>query len=210
MAANDSITRVTVYGLSSSRDGAIRYVGQTIQLLKNRMNYHRFRSRKNPRTAVARWMAREHSDGFSVTATVLIENAVWHESEIKLIAEYRENGYRLLNLTDGGEGTLGWHGNLGNKRPDLAERNRSMLGKPGKKNSPECRAKISAALKGREAPWVSERNKTDPPWLGRKHSEETREKQSLALKGRVITWGHKISEALKRKNAEKKRALPQV
>lgn len=119
-----------VYGLVSSRDDALRYVGQTTQTPERRLSQHRYYA-KRKQTAVHKWFARETADGFVVSLRVICADAVMHATEIEVIAQRRAAGDRLLNHTDGGEGTIGWRGNLGKKRPDLSERNRRNAGKPG-------------------------------------------------------------------------------
>ena len=105
---------------------------------------------------------------------------------MRLIAWYREHGAKLVNQTNGGEGTLGWHGNKGNKRPDLAARNRAGRGKPGHPSTPETKAKISAAHKGRKAPWLAERNRLGKGNPGHPHTAESRAKIGLAHRGKQV------------------------
>lgn len=162
-----------VYGLYSSRDNELRYIGQTTQDPRRRLSQHRNYA-KRKRTAVHKWFLREMEEGFEVSLGVLCADAVFNETETTLIAKHREDGARLLNLTDGGEGTVGWRGNLGNKRPDLSERNRGNKVWLGRKHGPEARAKMSARLRGRSAPWLAERNKTNHPWVGKRHTPETK------------------------------------
>jgi len=76
--------------------------------------------------------------------------------EIKYIKEYRENGYKLYNLTDGGEGASG------------------IL---RKKWTLEQRQKLSNSKKGKYT-------KKDNPFYGKHHSEETKEKISAIHKGK--------------------------
>jgi len=200
-----------VYGLYSSREPeAIRYIGQTKNDPRRRLAAHKNYA-KHKTTAVHKWLMREIEDGFDVTMRVLCNEAVLHETEVELIAQYRALGARLLNLTDGGEGTVGWHGNKGNKRPDLAERNRLNAGKPtGRKMSLENKAKLREANRTRDKSYLVIRNKTNHPWLGKKHkpdwfekvrglkrSQEVKDKMSAAMKGRIFTDEHrrKIGEA---------------
>lgn len=172
---------VTVYGLYSTRDNELRYVGQTTGPLKARLSQHKSYAKIRNKTAVHKWVNRELLDGFFIEIRPIQESAVLHETEIALIAQFKASGARLLNLTDGGEGTIGWEGNKGIKRPDVAERNRQAAGKPnGRKNSDEARAKISAALTGRPKPYMIIRNKTNHPWIGKNHSEDTKEKMRAA------------------------------
>ena len=183
-----------VYGLSSSRHKEIRYIGQTTQPLNKRLSQH-LNYAKCRKTAVHKWMFRELNDGFKIVIFLLHDGAVFNVTEIDVIAQYKSNGARLLNLTEGGEGTVGWRGNMGKKRPDLSARNRLGKGKPGHPSTPETNAKISVANKGRKNPWLSERNRSMLGKPGHPHTQESRAKISAALKGRVCYWGSKISEA---------------
>lgn len=186
----------TVYSLSSTRNGEVRYIGQTTQPLNRRLVQHRNYAKLRRVTAVHKWMVREIEAGFEISIEPLIENAVLHETEMAVIAQYRSTGARLLNLTDGGEGTIGWHGNKGNKRPDLAEKNRQSKGKPGHPSTPETNAKISAAHKGRKRPYMSERNKAMAGLPGHPHTAESKAKISAGNKGKVVSaeTRRKISE----------------
>jgi len=183
-----------IYSLSSTSNNEVRYIGQTTQKLNRRLSQHICYAKKKA-TAVTKWIMRELELGFKININLLNDNAVFNLTEIEAIKDYRLKGFRLLNLTDGGEGTLGWRGNKGNKRPDLAARNRLGKGKPGRATTQETKDKISKAHKGRKAPWLSERNKLGKGKPGHPHTDESRAKISAALKGRKITWGDKISKA---------------
>lgn len=170
------MTKCIVYGLYSSRDDELRYIGQTTQSIARRLIQHRSYARRQ-QTAVHKWFIREVHEGFDISIKELACNAVMHVTEQALIAEHKASGARLLNLTDGGEGTIGWRGNKGNKRPDLAERNRLGKGKPnGRPLTPENKAKLIAANKTRDTTYLVVRNKTNHPWIGKKHTPDWFEK----------------------------------
>lgn len=202
---------VTVYTLHSTRDGLVRYVGQTVGDMRARLRQHRSYAKLRKQTAVHKWIARELAEGFEIEITAIAEDAQLHVTEIAMIAKYRVDGHGLLNHTDGGEGTVGWRGNAGKKRPDiamrlkgtkspaLAERNRARAGKPGHPSTPETNAKISAAHRGRKAPWVAERNRAKAGHTGHAHTAESREKIGAAHRGKVVSneARKKISEKAK-------------
>ncbi len=106
------------------------------------------------------------------------EEALDHE--VLLISCFKDMGYKLANLTDGGEGVSGYkhteealqkmRGRTGEKHP--------MFGKP---KSAEIKLKISQAK------------------VGKKQTEEFKKKISEKLKGRVFSIDHlsKISKSLK-------------
>lgn len=104
-------------------------------------------------------------------------------------------------MTEGGEGTIGWRGNKGNERPDLAARNRLGKGKPnGRHMTEDNKRKLIASVTGKKRPYLIERNKKGLFW-GRKHSEETKAKMSASGIGRVV------SEETRRKLSDSKKGV---
>ena len=202
------MTKCIVYGLYSSREpDVLRYVGQTTQLPKFRLAQHRNYA-KRKQTAVHKWFLREVFDGFVISLRVLVEGAVFNVTEIELIELHRRNGAQLLNLTDGGEGTVGWIGNRGIKRPDLAERNRRNKGKPGHPMSEDNKKKLMASLADKPRPWIAERNRSMKGMPGHPHTEQSRARISAGNKGKIINdeTRKKISIA----NTGKKRTPEQI
>lgn len=200
----------SIYSLSSSRDGEVRYIGQTTQPLARRLCQHRNYA-KRKQTAVHKWINREQRDGFEICIRSVLENARFHLDEVELIDFLRCEGLRLLNLTEGGEGTRGWHGNKGNKRPDLVERNRFGKGKPnGRSMSEDNKLKLKAALVGIKRPYLAERNRLTRVWLGRKHTEATKKKMSLAGLGRLTSEETKKKLSLSHKALGKKLSVENI
>lgn len=106
--------------------------------------------------------------------------------EIEKIDQLRKLGYKLANMTDGGDGTVGHvkseehrkklsDAHLGKKHTE-EHREKNRQAKLGKKPTAETIAKRSAALKGRPT-----HNK------GKPHTEEHKEKIRLAGIGRVYS-----------------------
>lgn len=169
MSANNSIT---VYGLASSKDGVIRYIGQTSRDLETRRKWHiTWTLRKRDRSRRTAWIASVLREGHELTITALEVDAVKHESEIRWIAHYKERGFDLVNGTLGGDQCIGVPkteahkaaisaAHKGSKKPWTAERNRQGKGKPGHASTPEINAKIAAKHIGKPKPWAAERNKT--------------------------------------------------
>ena len=116
----------TVYGLASSEDGKIRYVGQTVCGMVERVRLHHVYARKMDDSRVYRWIRRVIASGHKILSWPIESDAVWDVSEIRLIAFYRKHGADLTNSRSGGSGT-----------PGVSE---------------ETRRKISASLKGRVQP----------------------------------------------------------
>lgn len=80
--------------------------------------------------------------------------------EIRLIAQYKAKGYRLYNLTDGGEGISGYTFSAESKQKmSVAKKgkpisNEARLSRLGKITSEETKQKISLAQRGEQAPSV--------------------------------------------------------
>ncbi len=104
------------------------------------------------------------------------------DDEIKWIKVLREEGFKLANYTDGGDGSTGH---------TVSEAGKAKLSAfhKGKKISPEHRARINAALKGvklsteRRAK-ISLRMMGNKRHKGMKHSAETLKKMSDTQKNR--------------------------
>ena len=137
-----------IYGLHST-DGVIRYVGQTSLGLAHRMKSHRLGGNKH--LPVAKWIKSHGQE--TIEATVLATAASVDELddiEVKWIEELHtriaDGG---MNITAGGKGVRGmtWSAE---KRAAQSKRLQGE-GHPrwGHANSPEMRAKISAANRGK-------------------------------------------------------------
>lgn len=88
-----------VYGLADPRDGVVRYVGATRQILKRRLAQHVKTTRSDPRSL---WIRGLLSEGVTPVIVVLGEPTDdWASVERRLIAEMPG----LLNRNAGGDGT---------------------------------------------------------------------------------------------------------
>lgn len=177
---------VTIYALCSSRDCEIRYIGQTTQTVKHRLAQHKSYARKLKSTAVHKWLVREMDQGFDVQIMVICHDAIWNTTEIELIAKYKEMGCRLLNLTEGGEGTVGYSPEY-RARPDVAERNRNTKPWLGRKHTEESKQKVREAKLGKPAPWNIEKNKARIGLPGHKHTEEFKRKLSERNRTTIVS-----------------------
>lgn len=109
------------------------------------------------------------------------------DHEKLLISCFKDMGYKLANLTDGGDGSSGWKASEETKRK-MSYARQNM--------SDELRNKLSVASKG-------EKN----PFFGKKHSEETRKKMVEAAKNRKPNFtGKKHSEETKAKMTASQKA----
>lgn len=90
---------VTVYGMFSSRNGEIRYIGQTNGRIAVRLGQHLMMSRDRPDSPLFDWMNAEIEAGYSLGMTKLIEGAQWHVDERLTIERYVASGANLLNFS---------------------------------------------------------------------------------------------------------------
>jgi hypothetical protein len=151
-------------------------------------------------TPLEKWIRSVLARGGTINYVILEKPAVWHESEKRLIAFHRELGAKLLNVTDGGEGILGFKFGW-RKRPDLAAKNRARKGKPGRPRMPGETEKLMEYVRGSKRPWVSERNRANAGKPGHKHTEAHKQRMRELMTGRERSAdiGRKISEAKKGK-----------
>lgn len=92
----------TVYALSSSEDGRVRYVGQTQMGIKQRLSQHLSEAKRSD-YKVSRWIRKTVENGFQVQITPLEERAILHEAEVRWIALYRRSHSDLTNTSMGGD-----------------------------------------------------------------------------------------------------------
>jgi len=121
------------------------------------------------------------------------------DDEIQWIAQLRKEGYLLTNVTDGGDGTSGWHWSEEQRIKMSISRkgipNKHNLGKRprlGIKHTEETKKKISLMSTGKKKPFTEEHKakisaglKASKPWIGRVVSQENLAKRSESLKK---TW----------------------
>ena len=143
-----------VYVHKKSSDGSIFYVGKG----KNKRAYS-----KTGRNSYWRNIVAKHGYTVEIVQNYLPEWLAF-ELESFLITEYKQCGYTLSNLTDGGEGVSGYT------------------------HSEEAKRKLSVILKGHKfnvgrIPSLEARKKMSIAGKGRKRSEETKTKMSDSKKG---------------------------
>lgn len=140
------------------------YIGKTYNM-KKRTKEHFYevrRGNKLPKYNKLRKLAKEGC-ALEKFIKIIEENIPLDkadEREIFWIAKLRENGYKLKNLTDGGEGAI-------NSIPGLSKKLRKL--RLGKKLSEETKKKISQSN------------------LGKKFTDAHKKKLSIARKKRIIT-----------------------
>ncbi len=152
-------TRTQIYSLHDPITDELRYVGKTVLTLKVRLSNHVSDSRRH-RHRSANWIR-----GLSAAPVIkLLCEVVGDgcEQEKMYIALCRAQGYKLTNVTDGGDGAL------------------------GTKHTPESRAKMSAA-RARRKTTSETRAKMSKTRKGRTVPSATRLKMSIAATGRVLS-----------------------
>jgi group I intron endonuclease len=162
------------------------YIGQTINSFHKRRYDHLLNAKNNSQYPFHCAIRKYGKENF--TWEVLYEcstNEELNEKERYYILMYntKVNGY---NLTDGGEGNLGW-----NHSEKAKEKIRSA--RLGKIVSEETREKMCVAKRGRtltiehkkKLSMVAKKKKGESaPFFGKHHTEETKKKMREKLKGR--------------------------
>lgn len=203
-----------VYQHLKADSGEIFYVGKGMGK-RAYDNYHRSKYWKG---IVAK---------YGVRVEFIKENLTEAESlqlEIQTIANYRVNGFNLINMTDGGDGTSGYShteehrkkmsekqtgknnprfGKVGTRKGALVSAEtieKLKLSHTGKLHSEEQRKKI------RESTKIARHGIKTLGMTGRKHSEETLQKMRDKAKGRKLSQEikDKISQTKKLAYAKKK------
>lgn len=126
-AASES--RGIVYGLCHPVTGELRYVGKTAVSPRLRLQDHVLRARHGAQTRLSKWL--RSLDDAPIVRVLEREIAIadLDDRERAWIARLRDEGVRLTNGTEGGDGG-----------PTFL----------GRHHTPEARAAISAAAKGRD------------------------------------------------------------
>ena len=162
-------------------EGRPFYIGRTY-MLKKRIKEHYYEIRHGNTLPKYNKMRKilEEADGKDIFDYVIvlednISDKEIDNREIFWIKKYREAGYSLKNLTDGGGGAL-------NTIPGLSEKLSKL--RKGKKLSEETKLKISKKNKGRKFTQAHKENLSISR-RKRKISEETRMKASVSSKGRI-------------------------
>ncbi|WP_371745812.1 NUMOD3 domain-containing DNA-binding protein [Myxococcus sp. CA033] len=163
--SSSTVSRFVVYGLTDPITSEVRYIGKSSNGLRRPMAHGRPSSLASDRTRKANWIRGLRSLGLDYGIRVLEEVAerdLLCSVECFWIAQARGLGWRLTNLTDGGDGMSGhsW--------------------------TPASRAKLSRSMKGRK---LTQEHVAKLRFAntGRRHSDATREKLREASKGRTLS-----------------------
>ena len=185
--------KATIYVLCHPITSEVRYVGKTVKSLESRFAMHvNSAFNRGSKTHLARWM---RSLGvLPEVRALMVVNGDGCQAEQGIIALYRAKGYRLTNITAGGEGVVGRVCSP-EQRKKISDSNRgrvftedhrakmsaSRKGVKRKPHTAEACAKISAAMQGNTRA------------LGFKHSAESRQNMSAAMKGHKRALGRVLS-----------------
>lgn len=149
----EEIVNYKIYALYTDEDG-IKYIGYTKFQLEKRLKQHKKEAKtlnkdntyktKNHR---CNWLRKNLND----VKIILIEDDIFNwnitkEREIYWISYYRQSGIKLVNSTNGGDGSLG---------VKMTEENKEHLRQinTGKKASKETRQKMSEVRRGENNPF---------------------------------------------------------
>jgi hypothetical protein len=139
----------SVYGLFSSEDGIVRYIGQTTTTLERRLTQHIWHTNAKRRArSCYQWIRQVLQSGHTVGIRLLEAECKWDEAERRWIEQYsREHPGVLVNISEGGCGYTG-------KRPEAvrakyrgpkSEAHKASMRKP---KSISHRANMSKSLIG--------------------------------------------------------------
>lgn len=140
----------SVYGLYSTENREIRYIGQTTQPLRGRLVQHLAEAARPPGTSRChRWIRSVLRSGFKIGIELIEAGCPWDEAEKRWIALYHaKNPGRMTNLAAGGAGYVGKRSmetRMKMRKPKSESHKANMRGKP---KSPEHRAKLILANMG--------------------------------------------------------------
>ncbi len=180
--------------------GEIRYIGKTIRPLSVRFSAHLARARNGEKSYLFSWVRSVLSTDYLPLIQLIGEVAGNGSNEERAwIAYGRTEGWQLVNLTDGGEGALGYRHSQ-EARLKMGKIHKGQIGwNKGKHLSEATRLKLSQINKGKRHTEET-RRKMSEVGKGRICSEETRKKMREAQKG--IRKGVRLSLEHRKKIGE--------
>lgn len=151
------------------------YCGKTVRSTAKRLVSHRSSAAHNPHGRVGARLL-ECGDFVRIeTMEVVPPDQDWRERERHWIRLMRGSFPGAVNVSDGGDGPVGWVPNA-EQRAKMSDAGR------GRKHAPETRVKMSTSHSGK-AKTLEARANMRAAQIGKKHSAETRAKMSTAKKG---------------------------
>jgi hypothetical protein len=173
--------------------GEIRYIGKSTSGLK------RPRRHRQPAVLAAnnqysgRWIRSLQARGETYSILILeyvidSESGELEDAERRWIKFGRESGWRLTNLTDGGEGTPGWV-------PSAETRDRMSKSNRVASADPNYRRALSERTR-KQMSSVGARAQISSTLLGHSVSPEARAKMSTSKRGRKLSAAHRAKMAI--------------
>lgn len=183
--------KVFIYGLWDPRNYSLRYVGKTDDL-ELRLRQHINFAANGQKSHKSNWIRQLLAEGLtpSIEALEEVSRDDWQRIEKIWIAECLENGLKLTNMTQGGDGFTGEHSETSKQKTS-----RALMGIPKGPMSEETKEKLRKSSMG---------NKNS---VGLVRSEETKEKIRQTLKGNIpwnkgIPCREETKEKLRKKNSK--------
>lgn len=175
------MANVTCIYSFTSPSGSI-YIGKTVNLYRRLSVYKGLHCKSQPKLhrSFLKYGYENHQFKILQELPNDVDQSILSTYEILYISQFKECGFKLLNLTDGGEGVS------------------------GRVVSEETKEKMRTIFKGRQFPAYA-RVKALAFHTGRKCSEETRRKMSEASKGKKKSPEH----AAKYRNRTGEKRTPQ-
>lgn len=172
-----------IYSLIDPCSGEVRYIGWTTRP-RSRLHVHLSNARRGETYYVSRWIARLLSEDKQPIMQIIAtgKGAGYAEAEQQWIARYRAWGCRLTNLTDGGDGAIGYRHSAKSKERMSSAKKGKPVSDASRRNlekgwttalSPEVRAKIGRAQRGKVVS-AETRAKLRTINLGKHHSDKTK------------------------------------
>ena len=156
-----------IYILKNPDTQEIRYVGKTINVKRRYYQHTNLKIQQKAKTHVSNWLLSLLENNKKPIIEIVEEIDInWEEREIYWISFYKQQGYKLCNIAEGGKGCLGYI-------PSEEHRKKQSISMKGKNNW----------MKGRifSQEWKSNISKTQlgekNNFFGNHFTEEMKEKQ---------------------------------
>lgn len=188
-----------VYAVIDPSSGDVRYVGKSSSGMLRPKRHFLPGALKAPKYPFGRWLKKMIESGERPEIRVLEElgeetdrravNSLLNDAEVRWIKTLREQGCNLLNLTNGGDGSVGQPSGMQGKRHSEETKERIRASRLGVPRSDETKAKIKNAFRGQKhsaaaRAKMSEAATGHTRWAGRKHSTESIEKMRASHSGK--------------------------
>lgn len=171
-----------IYGLHDPESGELRYIGQTIKSIPDRLAAHLSPSSLRRHSYLYRWLGGLVKRGLKPTWTQIDAaetQADLDRLEIEHIARARLYGVRLVNLSDGGGGRSGYVPSE-EEREKIASKQRGV---PRQPKTPEQKEHMAQLMAGRCTNTPEHMAKLAEAKRGVSRPQEVRNKISEAKKG---------------------------